>query len=150
MISITCVLLTVLLNIYCYRDMCDNFENNILGKICFSKLTLRHVLHSVNFYSVPKISFVLCGNRNADSYKLLTTTHTFDSSSLVVASVVLAGNRDKIVKMKQQKWIHHVPVKPYGNLDLDQHWLRQWPVAWLPQAVTWTKVELASLRRVCI
>ena len=28
----------------------------------------------------------------------------------------------------------------YGNIDLGQHWLRQWLVTWQHQAITWTKL----------
>ena len=28
----------------------------------------------------------------------------------------------------------------YGNINLDQHWLRQWLVAWWHQTITWTNV----------
>ena len=32
----------------------------------------------------------------------------------------------------------------YGGIDLGQHWLRQWLVAWWHQAITWTNVDLSS------
>ena len=35
-------------------------------------------------------------------------------------------------------------VTPYGDVDLGQHWLRQWLVAWRHQAITWTNVDLSS------
>ena len=38
---------------------------------------------------------------------------------------------------------HWGPVMPYGNRDLDQHWLRQWLVAWWHQTITWTSVDLS-------
>ena len=42
----------------------------------------------------------------------------------------------------------------YGDLDLSQHRLRKWLVAWWHQAITWTKVDLSSVYlawgRVCI
>ena len=37
-------------------------------------------------------------------------------------------------------------VTPYGNKDLCHHWLRQWLVAWRHQAITWTNVDLSSVR----
>ena len=37
-------------------------------------------------------------------------------------------------------------VTPYGSRDLGQHWLRQWLGAWRHQAITWTNVDLSSLR----
>ena len=40
--------------------------------------------------------------------------------------------------------IHCGLVTPYGEIDLGQHWLRQWLVAWQHQAITWTNVDLSS------
>ena len=37
-------------------------------------------------------------------------------------------------------------MTPYGNINLDQRWLRQWLVAWRHQAITWTNVDLSSVR----
>ena len=37
-------------------------------------------------------------------------------------------------------------VTPYGNRDLGQYWLRQWLVAWGHQVITWTNVDLSSVR----
>ena len=37
-------------------------------------------------------------------------------------------------------------VTPYGDKDLGQHWPRQWFVAWRHQAITWTNVDLSSVR----
>ena len=37
-------------------------------------------------------------------------------------------------------------VTPYGGIDLGQHWLRKWLVAWRHQAITWTNVDLSSIR----
>ena len=37
-------------------------------------------------------------------------------------------------------------VTPYGVRDLGQHWLRQWLVAWRHQAITWTNIDLSSVR----
>ena len=41
---------------------------------------------------------------------------------------------------------HNGLVMPYGDLELDQHWLRYGLVAWQHQAITWTTVDLSSLR----
>ena len=41
-------------------------------------------------------------------------------------------------------------MMPYGNRDLGQHWFRQWLVAWWHQAITWTNVDLASVRSIGI
>ena len=37
-------------------------------------------------------------------------------------------------------------MTPYGGRDLGQHWFRQWLVAWWHQAITWTDVDLSSVR----
>ena len=37
-------------------------------------------------------------------------------------------------------------VTPYGGRDLGQHWLRQWIVAWRHQSITWTNVDVSSVR----
>ena len=36
-------------------------------------------------------------------------------------------------------------VMPYDDIDLSQHWVRQWLVAWWDQAITWTNVNLPSM-----
>ena len=37
-------------------------------------------------------------------------------------------------------------VTPIGDIDLGQHWLRQWLVALRHLAITWTNVDLSSVR----
>ena len=37
-------------------------------------------------------------------------------------------------------------VTLYSDIDLGQHWLRQWLVAWQYQGITWTNVDLALAR----
>ena len=37
-------------------------------------------------------------------------------------------------------------VTPYDDRDLGQHWFRKWLVAWWHQAITWTNVDLSSVR----
>ena len=41
---------------------------------------------------------------------------------------------------------HCGPVTSYGNIDLGQHWLRQWLVAWRHQAITWAIDDLSAVR----
>ena len=36
-------------------------------------------------------------------------------------------------------------VTQHGVMDLGQHWLRYWLVAWWHQAITWTNVDLSSV-----
>ena len=36
--------------------------------------------------------------------------------------------------------------RKYGGIDLGPHWLRWWLVAWRYQAITWTNVDLSSVR----
>ena len=48
-------------------------------------------------------------------------------------------------------WLTHCGLMtPYGDKDLGQHWLRQWLVAWRHQAITWTNVDLPSVRSIGI
>ena len=37
-------------------------------------------------------------------------------------------------------------MTPYGDIDLGQHWLRWWLDAWRYQTITWTNVDLSSVR----
>ena len=37
-------------------------------------------------------------------------------------------------------------MTPYGARKLGQHWHRWWLVAWRHQAITWTNVDLSSVR----
>ena len=38
-------------------------------------------------------------------------------------------------------------VTPFGSIDLCQHWLRKWLVAWRHQAITWTNyVDSSAIR----
>ena len=37
-------------------------------------------------------------------------------------------------------------VTPYGGRDLGQHWCSKWLVAWRHQPITWTNVDLSSIR----
>ena len=37
-------------------------------------------------------------------------------------------------------------ITVYGDIDLGQHRLRLWLVAWRHQAITWTNVDLSSVR----
>ena len=49
----------------------------------------------------------------------------------------------------QYWWViktHWGLVTPYGHVDLGQHWFRYWLVAWRHQAITWTNVDLSSVR----
>ena len=40
--------------------------------------------------------------------------------------------------------IHCGLLMPFGDRDLDQHWLRYWLVAWRHEAITWTNVDWSS------
>ena len=37
-------------------------------------------------------------------------------------------------------------VTPFGDIDLGQHWLREWLVTWRHQDITWSNVDLSSVR----
>ena len=36
---------------------------------------------------------------------------------------------------------HWVQVTPHDDIDLGQHWLRQWLISWRHQAITWTNID---------
>ena len=36
---------------------------------------------------------------------------------------------------------HRGLVTPYGDIELSQHWLRQWLVAWQCQTIIWTNSD---------
>ena len=40
---------------------------------------------------------------------------------------------------------HFGLVTLYGDIELGQHWLRLWLVAWWHQAITWTNADLSSM-----
>ena len=37
-------------------------------------------------------------------------------------------------------------VTPYFDRDLSQYWLAYWPVVWRHQAITWSNIDLSSVR----
>ena len=37
-------------------------------------------------------------------------------------------------------------MTPYGDINQGQHWFRLWLVAWRHQTITWTNVDLSSVR----
>ena len=37
-------------------------------------------------------------------------------------------------------------VTPYSDIELEQHWVRLWLVAWRHQAITWTNIDLSSVK----
>ena len=44
------------------------------------------------------------------------------------------------------KWTHCGLVKPIGDINCGQHWLRWWLVAWRHKAFTWTNVDISLVR----
>ena len=54
------------------------------------------------------------------------------------------------IPVKFESLTHCGLVTPYGGRDLGQHWLRKWLVAWRHQAITWTNVDLPSVRSIGI
>ena len=48
--------------------------------------------------------------------------------------------------MLRMKLTHCGLVTPYDDIDLGQHWLRLWLGAWRHQAITWTSVDLSSVK----
>ena len=37
-------------------------------------------------------------------------------------------------------------MTPYGDIDLGQHWLRCWFVAWRHRYITWTNTDASSVK----
>ena len=50
----------------------------------------------------------------------------------------------KMVWLDQGELTNHGLVRPYGDLGLGQHRLREWLVAWWHQAITWTNTDQYS------
>ena len=46
----------------------------------------------------------------------------------------------------KQLLTHYGRMTSYDDIDLRKRWLRQWLVAWRHQAITWTNVDLSSVR----
>ena len=36
-------------------------------------------------------------------------------------------------------------MTPYGNIDLNEHWLKYWLVAWWHQDITWINIDFSLL-----
>ena len=47
-------------------------------------------------------------------------------------------------------WVHYHCglLTPYGDIELGQHWLRQWLVAWRHHAITWANVDLSRFNNI--
>ena len=58
------------------------------------------------------------------------------------------------IELPIKQWLHPLiqcgPVRPYGNSYMDQLWLRQCRVSWRHQAITWTDIDLSSVRLMTI
>ena len=52
----------------------------------------------------------------------------------------------KYLSLDKDELTHCGLVTPFGGRDLGQHLFREWLVAWRHQAITWTNVDLSSLR----
>ena len=52
-----------------------------------------------------------------------------------------------LMNMCYSHFTHCGLVTPYGDKELCHHWFRQWLVAWRHQAIAWTNIDLASVRR---
>ena len=65
---------------------------------------------------------------------------------VIWSSKIIFIDRQRNLVEAMSKLTHCGLVTPGGDIDLGQHWLRQWLVAWRHQAITWTNVDLSSLR----
>ena len=48
-------------------------------------------------------------------------------------------------RARRESLTHCGLVAPHDDMDLSQHWLRQWLAAWLHQAITWTNIDFSPL-----
>ena len=53
------------------------------------------------------------------------------------------------INSAEQGLTHCGLVTQYGDINLGQHWISLWLVAWRHQAITWTNVDLSSVRSSC-
>ena len=56
-------------------------------------------------------------------------------------------HRLKLPKLTFVQFIltHCALVTQYDDMDLSQHWLTSWPVAWAHRSITWTNVDVSSV-----
>ena len=62
--------------------------------------------------------------------------------------VMIKYKHDFMLPERHSAWLgstHCGMVMPYGDIELGQHWLRAWFVAWWHQAITWTNVDWPSV-----
>ena len=81
-----------------------------------------------------------------DVHRLL---HKLCTSQVLGCSVPRSSYGHKVVRISSKgetmlDLTHCALVTSYD--DLGQHWLRYWLVAWRHQAITWTNVDLSSIR----
>ena len=88
-----------------------------------------HVMHDVFNRENSKISLML-------------------SSSMMSVQEQMSCHVPKVCGVFTARKIltHRGLVTPFADIYLSQHWLRQWLVAWRHQAITWTNVDLSSVR----
>ena len=72
------------------------------------------------------------------------------ASRTPVIEILSWSSRQNVIEKGWPWWetalTHWGLVMPYGDRELCQHWLRQWLVAWRHQAITWTNIDLSSVR----
>ena len=66
----------------------------------------------------------------------------YRASQLILLCRVVSENRVFIAVTLT----HCGLVTPYGDIDLGQHWVRQWLVFWRHQAITWTNVYFSLVK----
>ena len=58
----------------------------------------------------------------------------------------LQGTHPLLSKLLSLNLTHCGLVTPYGDIDTGQHWFRQWLLVWRHQTITWTNVDLSSVK----
>ena len=99
------------------------------------------------------LSYLLrnCLQLNVTGAQLMGSQHWPGCLAAARQQTITWGNVDQVlschmVSLGHIQLTHWGLVMPYGNRDLGQHWLRCWLVAWWHQAITWTNVDLLTLR----
>ena len=103
-----------------------------VGKLLDSKLAVDDIV-SVSACALCAFSD-LPGDKSSFVFRKVDSSHSSLCSGWLLTYVLTYSGR----------------VTPYGNIDLDQLWLRLWLVVWRHQAITWPNVDLSSASAVTI
>ena len=98
----------------------------------------------ISFHLVTTLSVCRCNNKSYKrSINIPFVLNTIKYSCSNVLWSVMPVHCNNICC---RSLTHRALVMPYRGLELAQHWLRQWLIAWWQQAITWSDVDLPSAR----